>query len=105
MADVVGIASTGAQDTINASIGAIGAQIDGVHSAVHVVTSAIFPPTNDTASATAVGQELANVNQFSAMLKAGLAQIEAANAVVSVSNHTHQAVDVASSAAVTTVTA
>lgn len=100
---VVGIGSTAAQDGINAAVGALFGQIETVHTATHAITSAIFPPTNDSASGTAVVQELGNTAQFSAMLKLGLAQMASLCTVVTADNHTHMAADAAGAAAAAAV--
>ncbi|WP_301850664.1 hypothetical protein [Rhodococcus pyridinivorans] len=68
MTSVVGIESSAA------AVNAIAGQIGAVHEAVNAVASAILPPTQDSASALATVRQITNVNDFSAMLRLGLAE-------------------------------
>lgn len=102
---VVGIAETGFQDATNAAIGTLGAQMEGVHTATEVVTGALFPPTNDGASARATVQELGNTAAFSAALRAGLAQMAQQGAVIAGNTRAQVASDLATAAGAAAVTA
>ena len=105
MSGLVGFASTAAQDAINGLIGTIFSQIGAVESAATSITSAVLPPTNDTASGQAVMQDKMNTAQFSAMFKLGLMEIGKANMVVSANNHVQQAADAVGAAAAHSVDA
>lgn len=101
----VGIVSTGVQDGVNAAVGALFGQIGATHQVTQAVTTALVPPTNDSASGTAVVQELGNTAQFSAMLEAGLAQMAELCAVVTADNHVHMVADTAGAAAAAAIPA
>lgn len=98
MSPVVGVVSTAALDTAAGGIDLLEAQMDATHSAVHAVASAVLPPTNDSASATATAQQLTNVNEFSAAFRLGLAELRKAGSVVKAANAAHQINDAASAA-------
>lgn len=69
------IASTGLQHGVNAVIGAMNGQLEAAHTATTAVVAAVFPPTNDGASARATLQNQASTAQFSAMLQLGFAEM------------------------------
>ncbi|MFT7021395.1 MAG: hypothetical protein ACJA07_000472 [Rhodococcus sp. (in: high G+C Gram-positive bacteria)] len=102
---VVGIAETGFQDATNAAIGMLSAQMEGVHTATEVVTGALFPPTNDGASARATIQELGNTAAFSAQLRAGLAQMAQQGAVIGANTRAQEAADISTAAASAAISA
>ncbi|WP_336794342.1 hypothetical protein [Gordonia malaquae] len=94
------IADTGAQDAVSAAVGALSGQTALAHNAVHAITSAIFPPTNDSASAQAVAQQQVNTQEFSAALNLGLDQMAKVAALVSVNNVKNLAIDAAGAATI-----
>ncbi|MBM4574686.1 hypothetical protein GS489_30980 [Rhodococcus hoagii] len=63
------------------------------HEAVSAVATAILPPTQDSASALATARQLTNVEEFSAMLRLGLAQQQALSQVVRTAALTTAATD------------
>lgn len=99
----VGMASVAGVEAGAAAVNAIGAQIGGTHEAVNVVASAIMPPTQDSASAMAVVRQLTNVNGFSEMFRAGLAQQMAVSEVVRSASATAVATDAFGAAAVAAI--
>ncbi|MFZ2173796.1 MAG: hypothetical protein WAW17_07120 [Rhodococcus sp. (in: high G+C Gram-positive bacteria)] len=89
----VGMTSVAGVEAGAAAVSAIQGQINGTHEAVNMVASAILPPTHDSASATATVRQLTNVQQFSTMLRLGLAQQQALSEVVRAAAVTTAATD------------
>lgn len=99
-APVVGITDTGLVEATSQAIGALEAQLDATHGAVHAVANAIVPPTNDSASGTATVQQLTNVNEFATAFRAGLYEMQKATEAVHAMNVSTMAVDAANGAAI-----
>jgi hypothetical protein len=99
----VGMASVAGVEAGAAAVNAIGAQIGGTHEAVNAIASAIMPPTQDSASAMATIRQVTNVNAFSAMFRAGLAQQMAVSEVVRTAAVTTAATDALNAAAATAI--
>ena len=101
----VGIVSTGVQDGVNAAVGALFGQLEAIHDATQVITTALVPPTNDSASGTATAQEQVNTTNFDAMFKVGMTQVAELGTVVTADNHVHMAADAAGAGAAAAIQA
>jgi hypothetical protein len=100
---VTGILSGTGMQVSTAAITAIEAQLNATHEVVNVVASAIMPPTNDSASAQAMVQQLTNVEGFAMSLRAGLFELRKVADLTAATNVATALTEAGSAAAVATV--